>query len=109
MTNSDNPADGAGESTQAAVQVARLVLKTFLHARAQWPGHRIEEMDVPLVVQEIADATRLALAAVAAALAELGSLDTISVQDGRIRVINPDGLMDAAKMDRGDVFSWLRD
>lgn len=96
------------EPDESVREVAKSILEAFVVHRARWPGHRVEEMEIPLTAEGLADATRLALAVVSAALAALGGNGTILVQGATIRVANPDALMDAAGADRGNVSAWLR-
>lgn len=99
------PSPEPGESVR---EVAKSILEAFVVHRAQWPGHRVEEMEIPFTLEGIADATRLALSVVDAALAALSGTGTILVQGATIRVANPDALMDAAGADRGNISAWLR-
>ncbi|MDE2462436.1 MAG: hypothetical protein KGO02_01790 [Alphaproteobacteria bacterium] len=89
-------------------EVAKSILEAFVVHRAQWPGHRVEEMEIPFTSEGIADATQLALSAVEDALTALSGTGTILVQGATIRVANPDALMDAAGADRDNVSAWLR-
>jgi CRP-like cAMP-binding protein len=87
----------------ARERVAHLLLELFIRSRAQWPGYRVEEMQLPLVQEDIADATGLTGVHVNRVLQDLRRHRVLEFHYRRLKIINPDALVDAAGVDP----TWL--
>lgn len=92
----------------ARERVAHLILELFLRCRADWPGQRIEELRLPLTQEHIGDATGLTSVHVNRVLAELRQERVIDFHYRRLRVLNPDKLVEVAQMDPQLAAMWLR-
>ena len=92
----------------ARERVAHLVLELFLRYRAQWPGHRIEEMYLPLTQEHIGDATGLTGVHVNRVLGELRKDGVIEFHYRRLRILDPDKLVDVAGIDPHLALAWTR-
>jgi len=90
----------------ARQRVARLLLELFVRYRMQWPGHRIEEMQLPLTQEHIGDATGLTGVHVNRVLRSLRKDGIVEFHYRRLRILNPDKLVDVAGIDPQTVFSW---
>lgn len=106
MDNSGNSSMGAG--IPLPERIARLILEAFLSQRMRWPGQRIAEMEVPLTPALIADLTGIPGHEAESALCELVQAGTIRLLDSGLRVMDPDGLVDAAHVDPPALAAWLR-
>lgn len=87
----------------ARERVAHLLLELYIRSRAQWPGYRVEEMQLPLVQEDIADATGLTGVHVNRVLQDLRRHRILEFHYRRLRIMNPDALVDAAVVDP----TWL--
>ena len=90
-------------------RVAYLLLELFLRYRMRWPGHRIEEMHLPLTQEHIADATGLTGIHVNRMLRSLRKDGIVEFHYRRLRILNPDKLIDVAGIDPHIALSWIKD
>jgi CRP/FNR family transcriptional regulator len=91
----------------ARERVARLLLELFIRYRAQWPGSRIEEMQLPLTQEHIGDATGLTFVHVSRVLRDLRQDGIVEFHYRRLRILNPDKLIDVAGIDPQLAMSWM--
>lgn len=89
--------------------VAHLILELFIRYRMQWPGHRIEEMHLPLSQEHIGDATGLTGVHVNRVLRDLRNDEIVEFHYKRLRILNPDKLIDVAGIDPHVALSWVKD
>lgn len=92
----------------ARERVAHLLLKLFVRYRAQWPGSQIEEMHLPLTQEHIGDATGPTFVHVNRVLRELRTDGILEFHYRRLRILDPDKLVDVAGLDPQLVMSWVR-
>lgn len=92
----------------ARERVAHLVLELFIRYRAQWPGSQIEEMHLPLTQEDIGDATGLTFVHVNRVLRDLRKDGIVEFHYRRLRILDPDKLVDVAGMDPQLAMSWIR-
>ena len=92
----------------ARERVAHLLLELFLRFRAQWPGSRIEEMNLPLTQEHIGDATGLTFVHVNRVLRDLRQDGIVEFHYRRLRILDPDKLVDVAGIDPQLAMSWIR-
>ncbi len=92
----------------ARERVACLLLELFVRYRGQWLGNRIEEMRLPLTQEHIGDATGLTFVHVNRVLRELRKDGIAEFHYRRLRIINPDKLIDVAGVDPQLAMSWMR-
>ena len=90
----------------ARERVAHLLLELYIRYRAQWPGHRIEEMRLPLTQEHIGDATGLTGVHVNRVLADLRKEGIIEFHYRRLVILDPDKLVDVAGIDPHLALSW---
>lgn len=90
----------------ARERVARSLLELFVRYRLQWPGHRIEEMHLPLTQEDIGDATGLTGVHVNRVLHNLRREGVLEFHYRRLRILDPDKLIDVAGIDPQTVLSW---
>ena len=93
----------------ARVRVAHLILELFLRFRAQWPGHDINEMYLPLTQEHIGDATGLTGVHVNRVLAALRNERILEFHYRRLKILDPDRLVDIAQVDPQLAQSWTRE
>jgi CRP-like cAMP-binding protein len=93
----------------ARKRVAHLILELFIRCRMRWPGHRIEEMHLPLTQEHIGDATGLTGVHVNRVLRDLRRDGILEFHYRRLRILNPDRLVDVAGIDPQVVWSWIGD
>ncbi|WP_349507206.1 Crp/Fnr family transcriptional regulator [Agrobacterium pusense] len=91
----------------ARERVAHLLLELFTRYRAQWPGNRIEEMALPLTQEQIGDATGLTFVHVNRVLSSLRKEGIVQFQYRRLRILNPDKLIEVAGVDVEIAKAWL--
>ena len=72
-----------------------------------WPGHRIEEMHLPLTQEDIGDATGLTGVHVNRVLRDLRQEGIAEFHYRRLRILNPDRLVDVAGIDPHVAMSWI--
>jgi CRP-like cAMP-binding protein len=87
----------------ARERVAHLLLELFTRYRIRWPGHRIEEMYLPLTQEHIGDATGLTGVHVNRVLRDLRLDGIVEFHYRRLLILNPDKLIDAAGLGR----TWM--
>ena len=93
----------------ARERVASLLLELFVRSRMRWPGHRIEEMHLPLTQEHIGDATGLTGVHVNRVLRDLRKEGIAEFHYRRLRILNPDRLVDVAGIDPHVTLSWIND
>ena len=91
----------------ARQRVAHLLLELFVRSRMQWPDHTAEEMFLPLTQEDIGDTMGLTGVHVNRVLRDLRQEQIVEFHYRRLRVINPDKLVDAAGVDPQLMFSWI--
>lgn len=91
----------------ARERVAHLLLELFTRYRAQWPGHRSEEMVLPLTQEQIGDATGLTFVHVNRVLSALRKEGIVQFHYRRLRIIDPDRLIEVAGVDPEIAMAWL--
>ncbi len=92
----------------ARERVAHLLLELFIRYRSQWPGSQIEEMHLPLTQEHIGDATGLTFVHVNRVLRDLRKDGIVEFHYRRLRILDPDKLVDVAGLDPQLVMSWIR-
>lgn len=92
----------------ARERVAHLLLNLFVRYRAQWPGSQIEEMHLPLTQEHIGDATGLTFVHVNRVLRGLRKDGILQFHYRRLKILDPDRLVDVAGLDPSIVMSWIR-
>jgi len=91
----------------ARERVAHLLLELFLRSRLRWPGHRSEEMQLPLTQEHIGDATGLTGVHVNRVLRDLRREGIAEFHYRKLRILNPDKLVDVAGIDPHVALSWI--
>ena len=91
----------------ARERVARLLLELFIRYRAQWPGHRPEEMQLPLTQEHIGDATGLTGVHVNRVLGDLRDEGIVQFHYRKLMILDPDRLIDVAAIDPHLALSWI--
>lgn len=92
----------------ARERVAQLLLELFVRYRMRWPGHRVEEMRLPLTQEHIGDATGLTGVHVSRVLKDLKANGILTFSYQRLFILDPDGLVDAAGIEPELLKSWVR-
>ena len=92
----------------ARERVAHLLLELFIRCRAQWPGHRIEQMHLPLTQEHIGDATGLTGVHVNRVLRDLKEDGIVEFHYRQLKILNPDKLVDVAGIDPHLLLPWTR-
>lgn len=92
----------------ARERVAHLLLELFIRSHAQWPGHRIEEMHLPLTQEHIGDATGLTGVHVNRVLRDLRNDRIVEFHYRRLIILDPDRLVDVADIEPQLARSWIR-
>jgi len=88
-------------------RVAHLLLELFVRSRMQWPSHDAEEMYLPLTQEHIGDTMGLSGVHVNRVLRDLRRERILEFHYRRLRVLDPDKLVDAAGVDPQLMFSWI--
>lgn len=91
----------------ARERVAHLLLELFTRYRAQWPGNHIEEMTLPLTQEQIGDATGLTFVHVNRVLSAMRKEGIVQFHYRRLRILNPDRLIEVAGVDPETAIGWL--
>jgi CRP-like cAMP-binding protein len=91
----------------ARERVAYLLLELFIRSRMRWPGHHSEEMHLPLTQEHIGDATGLTGVHVNRVLRDLRKEGVAEFHYRRLRILNPDKLVDVAGIEPHVVLSWI--
>jgi CRP-like cAMP-binding protein len=89
-------------------RVAHLLLELFVRYRGQWLGSRSEEMQLPLTQEHIGDATGLTFVHVNRVLRELRAQGIVEFHYRRLRILDPDKLVDVAGTDPHLAMAWMR-
>lgn len=92
----------------ARERVAHLLLELFTRYRAQWPDYRGEEMELPLTQEQIGDATGLTAVHVNRVLTALRREKIVDLRYRRLRILNPDRLVEVAAIDSLTAMSWFK-
>lgn len=92
--------------SSARQRVARLLLELFVRYRMMWPVSRSEEMQLPLTQEHIGDATGLTGIHVNRVLRGLSRERIVQFHYRRLRILNPDKLVDVAGGDPHAILSW---
>jgi CRP/FNR family transcriptional regulator len=95
--------------SSARRRVANLLLELFIRCRMRWPGHRGEEMRLPLTQEHIGDATGLTGVHVNRVLRDLRKERILEFHYRRLRIVNPDKLVDIAGIDPHAALSWINE
>ena len=90
----------------ARQRVARSLLEIFVRYRMQWPDQSTEEMHLPLTQEHIGDATGLTGVHVNRILRSLRADGILEFHYRRLRILNPDKLVDVARIDPQTILSW---
>lgn len=90
----------------ARERVARSLLELYVRYRMTWPAYRSEEMHLPLTQEHIGDATGLTGIHVNRILRGLSNEKIVEFHYRRLRILNPDKLVDVAGIDPQTVLSW---
>ncbi|MGE0333953.1 MAG: Crp/Fnr family transcriptional regulator [Gammaproteobacteria bacterium] len=88
-------------------RVAHLLLELFIRSHAQWPGHRIKEMHLPLTQEHIGDATGLTGVHVNRVLRDFRRDGVVEFRYRRLTILDPDKLVDVAEIDPQLAMSWI--
>ena len=91
----------------ARERVAYLLLELFIRCRLRWPGHRSEEMYLQLTQEHIGDATGLTHVHVNRVLRDLRNDRVAEFHYRRLRILNPDRLIDVAGIDPRVALAWI--
>ena len=91
----------------ARERVAHLLLELFIRSRSQWPDMRTEELRLPLTQEHIGDATGLTFVHVSRVLRELRQDGIVEFHYRRLRILDPDKLIDVAGIDPHLAMSWI--
>lgn len=91
----------------ARKRVAQLLLELFVRARAQWPGHRTQEMHLPLTQEHIGDATGLTSVHVNRVLSVLRDDGILHFHYRRLTILDPDRLVETADIEPRLARSWI--
>ena len=91
----------------ARERIAHLLLELFMRSRLRWPGHRSEEMRLPLSQEHIGDATGLTGIHVNRVLRELRLEGILEFHYRRLRILNPDRLVEVAGVEPQVALAWL--
>jgi CRP/FNR family transcriptional regulator len=91
----------------ARERIAHLLLELFLRSRMRWPGNYLEEMYLPLTQEDIGDATGLTGVHVNRVLRDFYKEGILGFQYRRLRILNPDKLVDVAGIDPQVATAWI--
>lgn len=97
---------GLGRQT-ARERVSQLLLELFVRHRMRWPGHRIEEMHLPLTQEHIGDATGLSGVHVSRVLGDMKKNGILRFSYRRLSILDPDRLLDASGIEPEQLQPWL--
>lgn len=90
----------------ARERVAHLLLELFVRARAQWPGHRVDELYLPLTQAHIGEATSLTGVHVNRVLRGLRKDGIVGFHYRRLTILDPDRLIDVSGIDPQLAVGW---
>jgi CRP-like cAMP-binding protein len=91
----------------ARERVAHLLLELFIRSRAQWPDTRVAELRLPLTQEHIGDATGLTFIHVSRVLSQLRQDGIVEFHYRRLRILDPDKLIEVAGIDPHLAMSWV--
>jgi CRP-like cAMP-binding protein len=91
----------------ARERVAHLLLELYIRSRARWPETRVEELRLPLTQEHIGDATGLTFVHVSRVLRDLRQDGIVEFHYRRLRILDPDKLIDVAGIDPHLAMSWI--
>ena len=91
----------------ARERVAHLLLQLYVRRRTQWPEMRGDLVELPLTQELIADTLGLTAVHVNRMLAALRREGVLHFKLGRLRILDPDRLIDIAGLDPDLVSNWL--
>ena len=91
----------------ARERVARLLLELFVRSRAQWPGHAVEELLLPLTQEHIGDATGLTGVHVNRVLSRFRRDGILEFHYRRLKIVDPDRLLEIAGVSPHSAMSWI--
>jgi len=91
----------------ARERVAHLLLELFIRCRSQWPESGVEQLRLPLTQEHIGDATGLTFVHVNRVLRELRQDGIVEFHYRRLRILDPDKLVDVAGIDPHLAMSWI--
>jgi CRP/FNR family transcriptional regulator, anaerobic regulatory protein len=92
----------------ARERIAHLLLELFIRYRSHWPGIRTEEMRLPVTQEHIGDATGLTPVHANRVLRDLRREGIVEFHYRRLRILDPDKLIDVAAIDPHLAMSWIR-
>ena len=92
----------------ARERIAHLLLELFIRSHARWPGHRVDEVHLPLTQEHIGDAMGLTGVHVNRVLRELRSDGIVEFHYRRLTILNPSRLVDVADIEPHLARSWTR-
>lgn len=91
----------------AQERVARLLIELFIRQRMHWPGHRGDDLYLPLTQEHIGDAMGLTGVHVNRMLSELRKKGIIQFHYRHLQIMDPDQLMELAFVDAHVLHSWI--
>ncbi|MFZ2156315.1 MAG: Crp/Fnr family transcriptional regulator [Bradyrhizobium sp.] len=91
----------------ARERIAHLLLELSIRSRMRWLGNRPEEMHLPLTQEHIGDATGLTGVHVNRVLRDLHKEGILGFHYRRLRILNPDKLVDVAGIDPQVAMTWI--
>lgn len=101
----DRLASVGGLSAQE--RVSHLLLELFVRDRMRWPGHRIEDLHLPLTQEHIGDATGLTGVHINRVLRDLRRKGIIEFRYRHLHIFDPDRLVELAAVDPYVLRSWM--
>ncbi len=90
----------------ARERIAHLLLELFVRYSSRWPGQQLLDLNLPLTQEQIGDATGLTLVHVNRVLRDLRENGILEFHHRRLRVLDPDKLVEIACVDPRLVLSW---
>lgn len=94
--------------SSARERVAHLLLELYIRYHAQWPGSQLERMYLPVTQEHIGDAVGLTFVHTNRVLRELKEEGIVEFHYRRLRILDPDRLIDVAGIDPHLAMAWLR-
>jgi CRP-like cAMP-binding protein len=91
----------------ARERIAHLLLQLYIRRRTRWPEARNDLVELPLTQELIADTLGLTPVHVNRMLASLRKEGVLHFKLGRMRVLDPDKLVDIAGLDDDVVSNWI--
>jgi CRP/FNR family transcriptional regulator len=86
-----------------------LLLELFVRSSAQWPRAGVEEMLLPVTQEQIGDATGLTGVHVNRVLARLSADGVLEFHYHRLKILDPDRLLEIADVSPQSAMSWIDD